>query len=137
MTRAALDKFCRSLPGVTMSVQWGDHQVYKVGGKMFAVLGANNRVSFKANDVAFEMLTLTGAARPSPYMTRAKWLFVDDATKFPATELRQYVAQSHALVAQKLTRKAQRELGLSPAPLKRRPSLRAALRSPPRHSQGS
>ena len=109
---AALDKFCRSLPGATMSIQWGDHQVYKVGGKMFAVLSGRGTVSFKANDVAFEMLVETGVARPSPYMARAKWLFVDDVKQFPAGELRGYIAQSHALVAKKLTRKAQRKLGL-------------------------
>jgi predicted DNA-binding protein (MmcQ/YjbR family) len=112
MTRAALDKFCRSLRGATLSIQWGDHQVYKVGGKMFAVIGAKGTLSFKANDVAFEMLTETGLARPSPYMARARWLFVDDVKKFPAAELRRYIAQSHALVVKKLTRKAQRELGL-------------------------
>jgi predicted DNA-binding protein (MmcQ/YjbR family) len=113
MTRAALDKFCRSLPGVSMSLQWGDHQVYKVGGKMFAVTSARGTVSFKANDVAFEMLTETGMARPSPYMARARWVYVDELTKFPAAELRGYIAQSHALVAKKLTRKAQRDLGLA------------------------
>jgi predicted DNA-binding protein (MmcQ/YjbR family) len=111
MTPAALDKFCRSLKGATKSIQWGDHQVYKVGGKMFAVIGGHGTLSFKANDVAFEMLTQTGLARPSPYMARAQWLFVEDLKQFPAAELRQYIAQSHALIAKKLTRKAQRELG--------------------------
>ncbi len=113
MKNAALDKFCRSLPSATMSVQWGDHHVYKVGGKMFAVLTDRGTASFKANDVAFEMLVETGQARPSPYMARARWLYVDDMKQFPAAELRQYIAQSHALVAKKLTKKAQRELGLA------------------------
>lgn len=113
MTRAGLDKFCRSLPAATMSIQWGDHQVYKVGGKMFAVMGADGTVSFKANDVAFAMLVETGAARPSPYMARAQWLFVDDVKRFSAAELRRYIAQSHAIVAKKLARKTQRELGLA------------------------
>jgi len=127
MTPAALDKFCRSLPAATMSVQWGDHQVYKVGGKMFAVIGGHGTISFKANDVAFEMLVETGAARRSPYMTRAQWLVVDDVTKFPPAELRQYIAQSHALVAKKLTRKTQHALGLVPSPgAKPPPSRRAA-----------
>jgi predicted DNA-binding protein (MmcQ/YjbR family) len=109
---AALDKFCRSLPAVTMSVQWGDHQVYKVGGKMFAVLTDSGTASFKANDVAFEMLVEIGQARPSPYMARAQWLYVDDIKQFAPAELRQYIAQSHTLVAKKLTKKAQRALGL-------------------------
>jgi predicted DNA-binding protein (MmcQ/YjbR family) len=110
---AALDKFCRSLPAVTMAVQWGDHQVYKVGGKMFAVLTERGTASFKANDVAFEMLVETGQARPSPYMARARWLYVDHIRQFPPAELRQYIAASHALVAKKLTKKAQRALGLA------------------------
>ncbi len=113
MKNAALDKFCRSLPGATMSVQWGDHQVYKVGGKMFAVLTARGTASFKVNDVAFEMLVETGAARQSPYMARAQWLHVDDLKQFPPAELRQYIAQSHALVVKKLTKKAQRAFGLA------------------------
>jgi predicted DNA-binding protein (MmcQ/YjbR family) len=96
-----------------MNIQWGDHQVYKVGGKMFAVIGARGTLSFKANDVAFEMLIETGVARPSPYMARAKWLFVDDVKKFPREELRRYIADAHALVAAKLSRKRQRELGLA------------------------
>lgn len=115
MTRVALDKFCRALPGATMSIQWGDHQVYKVGGKMFAVIGAQGTLSFKAGDIAFEMLPETGVVRPSPYMARAKWLYVDDVKKVRAAELRQLIAQSHALVTKKLTRKAQRDLGLASA----------------------
>ena len=110
---AALDTFCRALPAVTMSLQWGDHQVYKVGGKMFAVLTERGTASFKANDVAFEMLVERGQARPSPYMARAQWLHVDDIKQFPPADLRQYIAASHALVTKKLTKKAQRELGLA------------------------
>ena len=99
-------------------MQWGDHQVYKVGGKMFAVLtepkgSRGGTASFKANDVAFEMLVETGQARPSPYMARARWLYVDDLKQFPPAELRQYIAASHALVAKNLSKKAQRELGLA------------------------
>jgi predicted DNA-binding protein (MmcQ/YjbR family) len=113
LKNAALVTFCRSLPGTTMSVQWGDHQVYKVGGKMFAVLTGRGTASFKANDVAFEMLVETGQARPSPYMARAHWLYVDDLEQFPRADLRQYIAAAHALVAKKLTKKAQRALGLA------------------------
>jgi predicted DNA-binding protein (MmcQ/YjbR family) len=46
-------------------------------------------------------------------MARARWLYVDNLKQFPAAELRQYIAQSHTLVAKKLTKKAQRELGLA------------------------
>ena len=87
-------------------------QVYKVGGKMFAILRPVGGLSFKVNDIAFEMLVETDAARPAPYLARAKWVHLDDLTMFPASDLRRYLAAAHALVAKKLTRKAQRDLGL-------------------------
>ena len=113
MTPAGFDEACRALMGVTMDVLWGSDQVYKVGGKMFAVLGEAGACSFKANDVAFEMLVETGAAKPAPYMARAKWLYLDTLGALPDADLRQYLAHAHALVAAKLTGKARREIGIA------------------------
>ena len=113
MTPEAIHAFCLSLPGVTMEVLWQVDQVYKVGGKMFAATGPSGGLSFKANDVAFEMLVETGAARPAPYAARQKWVLVDDPKTFPDADLRAYLTEAHALIAAKLPRKAQRELGLT------------------------
>jgi predicted DNA-binding protein (MmcQ/YjbR family) len=112
MTPEAADAFCRSLPAATMNIQWEVDQVYKVGGKMFAVIGPGGTLSFKANDIAFEMLAETGAARPAPYMARAKWVFLDDLRSMADEDLRKYLASAHAIIAARLTRKARRELGL-------------------------
>jgi predicted DNA-binding protein (MmcQ/YjbR family) len=112
MTPDGFDALARSMPAATMDVQWGADRVYKVGGKMFAVLGPAGTASFKANDVAFEMLTQTGAGRPAPYMARAKWVFFDDLSVLSAQEWRAYLVTAHDLVAAKLTRKARAELGL-------------------------
>ena len=114
MTPEAIDAFCLSLPGrVVMEVLWGADHVYKVGGKMFAAVGPEGGVSFKANDLAFEMLVETGAARPAPYAARAKWVLVDDPGKFPEADLRSYLREAHVLVAARLPRKRQRDLGLA------------------------
>jgi predicted DNA-binding protein (MmcQ/YjbR family) len=110
VTPQAIDAFCRGLPGATMEILWGADQVYKVGGKMFAATGPGGGVSFKANDVAFEMLVETGEARPAPYAARAKWVLVEDPAAFP--DLERYLSEAHALIAAKLPRKRQRELGL-------------------------
>ena len=40
MTPEAFDKACLALPGASLSIQWGDNHVFKVGDKMFAVRGA-------------------------------------------------------------------------------------------------
>lgn len=112
MTPVAFDRAARALQGVTMDVQWGDDQVYKIGGKMFAVLNPAGSASFKASDIAFEALTETGPAIPAPYLARAKWVYFADIAPLDAGEVGGWLANAHALIAAKLTRKARAELGL-------------------------
>jgi predicted DNA-binding protein (MmcQ/YjbR family) len=116
MSPEAFDKACLALPGATMSVQWGNDHVFKVGGKMFAVRGEGvtqgGGVSFKASDVAFEVLSQSGRAIPAPYLARAKWLRFADLAELDDAEVADWLRTAHALVAAKLTRKARAELGL-------------------------
>ncbi len=114
MTPAAFDKAARALPAVTVDIKWGADQVYSVGGKMFAVISVEDppRLSFKASDLAFEMLIETGVAIGAPYMARAHWVQLKTIDALPDAELTAYLAEAHALIAAKLTRKARAELGL-------------------------
>ena len=111
MTPEPFDKAALALPGATMTVQWGADQVYKVGGKMFAVLGEGG-FSFKASDVAFEVLSETGRAIPAPYLAKAKWVKFADVAAEDADEVADWLKTAHALIAAKLTKKARAELGL-------------------------
>lgn len=111
MTPEQFDKAALALPGATMTVQWGADHVYKVGGKMFAVLGEGG-FSFKASDVAFEVLSETGRAIPAPYLARAKWVKFADLDAEDADEVADWLKTAHALIAAKLTKKARAELGL-------------------------
>ncbi len=73
MDRKGVGRVCLALNGVTLDHPWGgDHDAYKVGGKMFAMIGSMGGLSFKASDIAFEVLTESGKARPAPYLARAK-----------------------------------------------------------------
>ena len=114
MTPAAFDEVARALPAVTMDIKWGADQVYSVGGKMFAVISVEQPpcLSFKASDLAFEMLIDTGLAIPAPYMARAKWVQLKTIDALPDADLTAYLKEAHALIAAKLTRKARLELGL-------------------------
>ena len=112
MSPEAFDAACRALPAATMDVQWGVDQVYKVGGRMFAVTAPGHGCSIKVTDIAFEALVETGRARPAPYLARAKWVRFDDLAEVDAAEMTDWLATAHALVAAKLTRKQRAELGL-------------------------
>ncbi|MDO8901372.1 MAG: MmcQ/YjbR family DNA-binding protein [Phenylobacterium sp.] len=102
-----------SLPATTHSVQWGGEHVFKVGGKMFAVLGSGGGLSFKASDIAFEALIESGRARPAPYLARAKWVRFDDLTALDPDETTAWLSAAHGLVAARLTRAQKREHGLT------------------------
>lgn len=116
MNSARFNEFCATLPAATLSVQWDNNHVWKVGGKMFAIGEAPSDeffpISFKAGEIAFEMLQERDGLRPAPYLQRAKWIQITDAAAMEAEELEGYIAESHKLIAAKLTKKLQRELGL-------------------------
>jgi len=112
VTPQALEAAALALPGATLSVQWGADRVFKVGGRMFAVESSDGGLSFKATDIAYEALVESGAARPAPYLARARWVRFDDLAALDADEVTAWLATAHTLVAAKLTRAQRRELGL-------------------------
>jgi predicted DNA-binding protein (MmcQ/YjbR family) len=113
VTPQAFDAACAALPGAHMDVQWGDDHVWKVGGKMFAVRGGSSpSFSFKATDIAFEALTSTGPGVPAPYLARAKWVWFADLATQDEAEVAHWLKTAHGLIAGKLTKKLQKELGL-------------------------
>jgi predicted DNA-binding protein (MmcQ/YjbR family) len=117
MTPKAFEAACLALPGATLSVQWGAARVFKVGDKMFAIIGLNRgegapAYNFKASDMAFELLVEHGLARPAPYLQRAKWVRLVGPDALSDADIKAYLGQAHALVAARLTRARKRELGL-------------------------
>lgn len=118
MTYEEYNDFCRGLPVTTHVVQWGGAHVWKVGGKVFAIGGWNDNdiaaITFKTSDIAFEILKDTPGLRPAPYLASRgfKWIQHYDEPGLSDGELREYIAQSHQLVASGLSKKKQRELGL-------------------------
>lgn len=118
MTRNEFNRFCASLPSTHHVVQWGNADVWKVGPKVFAICGWNkgcDAFTFKASDMAFEILSDQPGIRPAPYMASRglKWLQVHDEPGLGDAELCDHIRASYEMVAAKLTRKQKLEAGLT------------------------
>jgi predicted DNA-binding protein (MmcQ/YjbR family) len=110
MSRESVNRLCAALPGAERSDPWGGgHDAWKVGGKMFACIGANgNGVSVKTRgaDVAELMIAALGARR-APYFHRS---WVELPLDLPEGEMRHRIAESYALVRAGLPRAARERL---------------------------
>ena len=119
MMPAAIDRFCRDLPAATRIVQWEDVIVFKVGGKMFAMLprngdGHGRELWFKADDAYYDTMKDAPGFRPCPYLARARWVAMADPARLPADQLKAYIRRAHAVIAARLPRKTQIALGFEP-----------------------
>jgi predicted DNA-binding protein (MmcQ/YjbR family) len=117
MRYEAFNVFCSKLASTTYVVQWGGSHVWKVGGKVFAIGGWQDdkpAYIFKVSELAYEMLKDMPGLRPAPYLASRgmKWIQHYARPGLPDSELRDYIRQSHSIVAQGLSRKKRRELGL-------------------------
>ena len=73
MSVEAVRKFAMSLPHATEQIQWEDHLLFKVGGKMFALASLGPvgvRLSVKTADEKFYELTEIPGVIPAPYLAR-------------------------------------------------------------------
>jgi predicted DNA-binding protein (MmcQ/YjbR family) len=111
LTRQEIEAVALALPATTKVVQWGDSDVYKVGGKVFAICGLRGGLSFKVSEIGFVALTEGGPARQAPYLHRGSWVIVD-LDGAPDADLIDWLTAAHGLIAAKLTKAAKRELGL-------------------------
>ena len=109
---------CGALPHTTHVVQWGGAHVWKVGGKVFAIAGWSAgdelAVTFKVSDLGFDILKQQPGLRPAPYLASRgmTWIQRTSGESMDDAALKDYLAESHRLIAAKLTRKLRRDLGL-------------------------
>lgn len=100
-TVASLKDFCRSLPGTTEDIKWGDNLIFSVGGKMYAGFDEDEGVdqfACKCDDADFERLTRVKGIIPAPYAARFGWVKVCDLRALPAEQSRLLLRKAHALI---------------------------------------
>ena len=118
MTRDEFNAYCAALPATTHVVQWGGADVWKLGGKVFAICGRHDGAdtfTFKASDIAFEVLAERPGIRPAPYLASRglKWLQQYAEPGLGDDGLREHIRASWQMIASGLSRKKRVELGLS------------------------
>jgi predicted DNA-binding protein (MmcQ/YjbR family) len=118
MTRDEYNRFCGSLEATTHVVQWGGSHVWKVGDKVFAIAGFERgedpHITFKVSDIGYEVLKDQPGLRPAPYLASRgmKWIQHYAKPGLSKRDLKQYLMTSHRIVAQGLSKKKQKALGL-------------------------
>lgn len=124
MTYEEFNAFCAALPATTHVVQWGGSDVWKVGGKVFAIGRwdgddgpgrSGPRFTFKVSPLSYDILKDQPGLRPAPYLASRgmKWIQHFEAPGLDDDALREYLQESHRLVSLGLTKKLQRDLGLN------------------------
>jgi predicted DNA-binding protein (MmcQ/YjbR family) len=109
-----LRRHCLSFPHATETVQWGNDLVFKVAGKMFAVLAlepGQHLCSFKCTPEIFADLIERPGIVPAPYMARAHWVALEAEDSLPRAEVKRLLRQAYDLVVAKLPKKTQATLG--------------------------
>ena len=95
-------EFCLQFPRASEKLQWGDDLCFKIGGKIFAIVGLDRpRVCLKCFAETFAELIEREDVHPAPYVGRYKWVMLDRLVAVPWNELRELIRQSYEMVAAK------------------------------------
>jgi predicted DNA-binding protein (MmcQ/YjbR family) len=106
-------QYCLSLPHATEQVQFGNHLVFKIGGKMFAILSLEagpNWLSLKCDPSEFGEVTEQPGVIPAPYLARAQWAALESDDSLPRAEVKRLLRTAYDTVLSKLPKKTRAAL---------------------------
>jgi predicted DNA-binding protein (MmcQ/YjbR family) len=110
MNTDTIREFCLSFPHAAEKLQWEDNLCFKIGGKIFAMLGLDNpRLCFKCTPDSFSELIEREGIRPAPYVGRYKWVMLDRLDALGWGELRELIGQSYEMVVAKAPKRPGRK----------------------------
>jgi len=111
-----VQKYCQGLRHTTETVQWGSDLVFKVGGKMYAVVSLEpslHWMSFKCSPERFAELIEREGIEPAPYLARSQWVALRDNLVMSRNETKQSIRQAYEIVFAKLPKKMQATLRMN------------------------
>lgn len=105
--------YCLSFPNATEDIQWGSDLLFRISGKMFAVMNLEppHQLAFKCTPEKFDELIEVDEIIPAPYMARNKWVRLARPNALGDSEIKGLIKSSYEMVFAKLPKKTQAELG--------------------------
>jgi predicted DNA-binding protein (MmcQ/YjbR family) len=118
MNLESIREFCLSFPHATEGIQWGHDLLFRISGKIFAVMALEppHSLAFKCTPEKFDELIEVDGIIPAPYMARNKWVMLERLDALSDSEIKVLIKNSYEMIFSKLTKKAQAELGASTKP---------------------
>ena len=115
MNLEKIREYCLSLPHATEEVLWQKDLVFKIGGKMFAVIGLDagpaSQFSFKCTPEEFAELTELDGIIPAPYAARYHWVAVQKPGALNQAKVKRFIKGSYEMAPAKLPKKTLARLG--------------------------
>lgn len=112
--------YCMSFPHATEEILWGNDLVFKIGGKMFAVIGldpaSDHCMSFKATPEKFAELIERNGIVPAPYVAKYHWVALERFNALSEKELKSLLKIAYELIFEKLPKKRKAGLGEASVP---------------------
>lgn len=113
------NRFCSTFPATTHVVQWGNSEVWKVAGKVFAI-GSRSKAgtpayTFKTSELNFVFLSAADGYIPAPYLASRgmKWIQQVDTAGQLDEDLKYYLSESYRIVSLGLSKRKRLELGIN------------------------
>ena len=112
MNHESVREHCLALPFVTEIVRWGENLLFKVGGKMFAILDLEaERCSVKCSHEAYaELVEREDVVPASHNMWRNQWVTIEALSALPDREFRALLTAAYEIVRAGLPREIRAEL---------------------------
>jgi predicted DNA-binding protein (MmcQ/YjbR family) len=110
MNLDALRAYCLSRPQCAEKVQWEDHLLFTIGGKMFVITSFEPGpfvATLKPDPERRLELLETEGVEPAPYLARAGWISVRQWETLRDPEWRDLISESYRMILAKLPKKLQ------------------------------
>jgi predicted DNA-binding protein (MmcQ/YjbR family) len=104
MTNESIRSHCLGLPHATEIVQWESHLLFKVGGKMFAMIDLDGHsCSFRSTpDDYAELVEMADIVPASHNMWKYQWVTLESLTALPERELKAALTTAYEIVRARL-----------------------------------